>query len=215
MRGKFKGKLRINQSAGKGSVQIIHGNGPVNVNVNQQSTSVVSSVKYQRKPAKGNEVLLGKTLKKLRYGSLGGILLSFAGMLKLLTSRHDEVLTPGPPFIFLIALLVVSAYHAMRAWGIFLKARRPNDPIGPFFLGVDFVIEDNGDYMGYTYSAPCTNPECTGEVYLVHAPPREAGNHDVAGVCNKGGHQHTYTFDCTLRGEPWRFDWRQIEAPKR
>jgi hypothetical protein len=81
-----------------------------------------------------------------------------------------------------------------------------------WFIDGRWVEEDDtGNFVLYRKVAPCVYPKCSGAVAIVPAPPRELGNHTLVGVCNVGGHRHTYTVDYNGIGYPAQFDWRPIE----
>lgn len=72
--------------------------------------------------------------------------------------------------------------------------------------------EGDGSYARYTKAAKCIYPKCQGTVYIQQAPVREHPNHTLVGVCDVGGHRHTYTVDFNGVGFPQQFDWRELES---
>jgi len=74
--------------------------------------------------------------------------------------------------------------------------------------------ESNGDYVLYRKVAPCLYPKCSGSVLIQPAPLRERPNHTLVGVCNIGGHRHTYSVDFNGIGYPEQFDWRPMDEHK-
>jgi hypothetical protein len=80
------------------------------------------------------------------------------------------------------------------------------------FIDGNWIEQDErGGYIRYQKTAPCIYPKCSGTVFVRTAPPRELPNHTLIGVCNVGGHRHTYTVDFNGIGFPEQFDWRPIE----
>lgn len=71
--------------------------------------------------------------------------------------------------------------------------------------------ERDGGYIRYRKTASCIYPKCSGTVSIHPAPPREQPNHAVVGVCDVGGHRHTYTVDFNGVGFPAQFDWSPVE----
>ncbi|MDI1329563.1 hypothetical protein [Pseudomonas sp.] len=74
--------------------------------------------------------------------------------------------------------------------------------------------DENGDYLLYRKAAPCNYKDCRGTVNIQTPPPRELHNHDLIGVCDIGGKQHTYRVDFNGIGERQHFDWRPAEQNK-
>lgn len=74
--------------------------------------------------------------------------------------------------------------------------------------------DESGDYLLYRNTAPCGYKNCSGTVRIQTPPPRERHNHDLIGVCDIGGKQHTYRVDFNGVGEREHFDWRPVEENK-
>lgn len=74
--------------------------------------------------------------------------------------------------------------------------------------------DESGDYLLYRNTAPCNYENCKGTVRIQLPPPREQHNHDLIGVCDLGGKQHTYRVDFNGVGERQHFDWRPLEQNK-
>lgn len=74
--------------------------------------------------------------------------------------------------------------------------------------------DESGDYLLYRNTAPCNYENCHGTVRIQTPPPREQHNHDLIGVCDIGGKQHTYRVDFNGIGERQHFDWRPLEQNK-
>lgn len=89
---------------------------------------------------------------------------------------------------------------------------RPN--VANFLHGKWVERENDGNYIIYQKTAPCIHRGCRGTVFIRRAPPREQPNHTLVGVCDTGGHRHTYTVDFNGIGYPEQFDWRPIESQK-
>lgn len=80
------------------------------------------------------------------------------------------------------------------------------------FIEGQWIEEVNKEeYIQYTKTAPCIYPKCSGTVFIRPAPVRELPNHTLVGVCNIGGHRHTYTVDYNGIGFRQQFDWRAPE----
>ena len=89
------------------------------------------------------------------------------------------------------------------------------NPNTAMFIDGHWVEQDErGGYIRYQKTAPCIYPRCSGTVFVRTAPPREQPNHTLIGVCNVGGHRHTYTVDFNGVGFPEQFDWRPIEEKR-
>ena len=83
-----------------------------------------------------------------------------------------------------------------------------------FILGEFIQKAENGDCITHQKSAKCSFKNCSGIVYLDYAPPREQGNNNIIGKCNKNKKIHTYTFEYDGYGNYQKMNFDPIEKVK-
>lgn len=179
------------------------------ININQQQEATPPHIEYQI--AKSSVEHLPKS--DVQHGALvwiGSIILPVlalvadsVGVLAFLGFQTKWVLAVVLPFAIFGAILT----NTKRK--IAFESFSPN--VAQFIDGNWVEQQADGNYVRYTKAARCIYKKCRGTVYIQPAPDREQPNHSLVGVCDLGGHQHTYTVDFNGIGFPRQFDWRAVE----
>jgi hypothetical protein len=82
----------------------------------------------------------------------------------------------------------------------------------PAYVGQGSFIRENGegDYLIYSFTAPCIYPCCNmGKIVIADAPPKEISRigKKFVGVCSVAGNDHSYHIDNIFVAKPDQFDW--------
>jgi hypothetical protein len=154
-------------------------------------------------------------------GALPGFTASFADFLGILgylgMPRFATIivsLPAGAILAMLSAAILGENFNSLDFW-VRSKFLRTNEAkhIGPDkFLEVD----EGGDYLTYSCTAPCLYPKCRGRVVVVKLPPREHERYpnELAGLCSIGGQAHSYLIDRNGVATPRELDWRPKDPPQ-
>jgi hypothetical protein len=93
-----------------------------------------------------------------------------------------------------------------------LLSKRPNEP-HPIDLQRFLQLDDEGNYLVYSRSAPCLYPKCNGKIVAEKLPLHEQHRDGLAGVCSVAGKAHSYLIDSNLVATPRDLNWRPPDRP--
>lgn len=203
------------RQGGRGNNNVMFGTtGPgAHVTVVQQQPGggkeSVPPVEYEVDPR--TDVEEHTTQQVMRRALTGGtallviLLAVFSDLLQLSAALGLTRFQLGVPLVAACLLTILANLRQVRMLALPTDDRQDHYPL----LIRRWVRKGrDGVYRLFDKVARCTHPRCQGVIRIEPAPPRERGNHVLAGVCSLGGRLHTFTVEHNGLGWPKEFDWR-------
>lgn len=174
----------------------------VQLEIDPDSKQWYPKTEVERRAVRGG-IVLGASL----FTSVSAIFADYVGILSHF-GISGFMTTVAPAAIALAGGLIlrINGDNEFVAWRL-RRPKRPNEP-RPISLQRYLELDDVGNYLISSRTAPCIYPKCRGTIIAKNLPPREVSRDGLAGVCSVAGNAHSYLIDRNWVAREQDLDWR-------